>query len=268
MFFVPCTLTYPLVLEAASLIGEFLGREGGPHFVDMRDEFERPKRWVDFLHQLAELDLQVHVRFGNPLDIVGNVVDTRAGGISRDRRGRAIDPSRYLFRDGVVVEDHARDAEYTRLLSAELAQAIRRESVALPSSLLAYAAFRQLRVRYPGLDVLRLLRVLGPHASLPASELRPELEALLGSLRRLAAEGAIRLAPELAEASAQRVLEHGARTLARYHREPVVTLEGELLHIHDPALLMYYRNRLAGFGLAGEREDPTAEVRASRRPLP
>jgi glycerol-3-phosphate O-acyltransferase len=188
--------------------------------------------------------------------------------VSRDRRGRVVDPVRYCYRDGIVVEDAARDAEYTRLLAAELAQAIRRQSVALPSSVLAYAAFRLLRARYPNLDVLRLLRVLGPHASLAASELRPELEAVLGSLRRQASEGAIRLAPELAQASVQRVLEQGARTLSRYHRQPVVTLDGELLRIHDPALLMYYRNRLAGFGLSGEREDPTAEVRVSRRPLP
>ena len=62
IFIVPCTLSYPLVLEASSLVEQYLQAEGGPHFVDVRDEFERPERWFDFLLQLAELDVRVHVR--------------------------------------------------------------------------------------------------------------------------------------------------------------------------------------------------------------
>lgn len=265
IFFVPCTLTYPLVLEGASLIDEFLRREGGPHFVDVRDEFERPERWYDFLRQLAELDLQVHVRFGTPLDIVGNKVDVRASGISRDRRGRPVDPVRYLYRDGAVVHDPDRDAQYTRLLADEIAQGFRGESVALPSSVLAYAVFRRLRARYPTLDVLRLLRVLGPHASITLSELRPELDILLAKVSQLSAASAIHLSPELQGAGVQDVLESGAKTLSSYHREPVVVLEGDLLRIHDPNLLLYYRNRLAGYGLCAEQDDPAEELRASRR---
>jgi glycerol-3-phosphate O-acyltransferase len=33
VFIVPCTLSYPLVLEASSLVQQYLRREGGPHFV-------------------------------------------------------------------------------------------------------------------------------------------------------------------------------------------------------------------------------------------
>jgi glycerol-3-phosphate O-acyltransferase len=271
LFIVPCTLSYPLVLEGASLIDEYLRREGGPSFVDVRDEFERPERWFDFLRQLAQLDLQVHVRFGAPLDIVGNPVEVGVpGGLSRDRRGKQLDPVRYLYRDGAVVRDPERDAEYTRLLAVELTHVYRREVVALPSSVLAYVAFAQLRRKLPELDVLRLLRVLGPLATLSIEALRPELEHTLRQLDALAARGEIRLAPELRERGVDGVLEGGARTLSRYHRVPVLTREGPELHVSDPALLLYYRNRLAGYGLSEPLTDRAGlrSTRPARRPTP
>ena len=269
LFVVPCTLSYPLVLEGASLIDEYLRREGGPSFVDVRDEFERPERWFDFLRQLAQLDLQVHVRFGAPLDIVGNPVEVGSpAGLSRDRRGRQLDPGRYFHRDGTVALDPERDAEYTRLLALELARVYRREVVALPSSVLAYVAFAQLRRKFAELDVLRLLRVLGPYGTLPIEALRPEIAHCLRQLDDLAARGEIRLAPELREGGVDTVLQSGARTLSRYHRVPVLTREDDALHVSDPALLLYYRNRLAGYGLSEPLTDRAGlrSARPSRRP--
>lgn len=251
MFIVPCTLSYPLVLEASSLVEQYLRHEGGAHFVDMRDEFERPERWLDFLRQLAQLDLQAHVRFGRPLDFVGNAMDEH--GTSYDGRGRKLDPARYLSEPraaGALVEDAARDAQYTRRLAGQLVAAFHHNAVALPSTVLAFVVFERLRRQLPQLDTFRLLRVLGPDAALSLQDLAPDLDAVLAQLARLEGQGAIVLAPELRAMSAAAVFEQGVSTLTRYHRVPALTRDGAALRVGDPTLLLYYRNRLDGYGLS------------------
>jgi glycerol-3-phosphate O-acyltransferase len=249
IFVVPCTLSYPLVLEGASLINQYLDKEGGPHFVDVRDEFERPERWLGFLGGLAELDVQVHVRFASPLDPFGHAIDS--AGVSHDHAGRALDPVRYLLVDGTVTEDLARDAEYTKMLAERVLTAQRRASVALPSSVLAFAAFACLRRRFPSLDLFRLLRVLGPHATVTLAELEPQIDAVLEALRAAAARGEIVLSQALQTGGRACVLEQGIATLSAYHRIPALTRRGDQLSITEPTLLLYYRNRLEGFGLPG-----------------
>ena len=249
LFIVPCALTYPLVLEASTLVEQYLRSEGGPHFVDVRDEFERPERWFDFLLQLAQLDVRVHLRFGPPLDFVGNPID--AQGASYDGRGHKVDAARYLLTprgEGTIV-DTARDAEYTRRLAGRVVASFHRQAVALPSSVLAFAAFERLRRQRPGLDMFRFLRVLGPQVTLEAEQLRPDIDAVLAALGRLDTEGAIRLDPELRTGGAAAVLSQGAATLSRYHRVPALVRDGARLRVGDPTLLFYYRNRLDGYGL-------------------
>jgi glycerol-3-phosphate O-acyltransferase len=248
IFVVPCTLTYPLVLEGASLIDEYLIKEGGPHFVDVRDEFEHPERWFDFLRRLGELDIHVHVRFASPIDVLGNAVDEQ--GVSRDPAGRPLDPVRYLLVDGKVTRDPARDAEYTRLLAESVLGAQRKASVALPSSVLAFALFACLRRRFPNLDLFQLLRVLAPRAHVSLSELEPQIDSVLAALRAAAERGEIVLSPALYSDGRQNVLEQGVTALSAYHKVPVLMRHEHMIVVTEPTLLLYYRNRLEGFGLS------------------
>lgn len=264
VFIVPCTISYPLVLEASSLIEQYLRREGGPHFIDVRDEFEQPQRWFDFLRQLSQLDVRVHVRFGAPLDFAGNPMDER--GVSYDGRGRALDCARYLSQPGApvtIVTDPARDAEYTRQLAGRLVASLHRQSVALPSGVLAFVVFERLRRALPQLDIFRLLHVLGPHTSLPVAQLRPDLEAALAALAQLERQGQIQLGAELRGQSVESVLDRGCDTLRRYHRTPVLLRDGGRVHVRDPRLLLYYRNRLDGYGLPSMLDRSDLRLRPS-----
>jgi len=249
---VPCTLSYPLVLEAASLIDDYLRAEGGAQFVEVHDEFERPASWLGFMRGLAELDVQVHVRFGSPLDPFGNSVDR--DGMSRDRAGRALDPTGYVRVDGAVRSDEARDAEYTKMLATSVLASFRRASVALPSSVLAFALFACLRRSFPRLGLFRLLRVLGPHTAVPMLQLEPELDAVLEALRKVALRGDIALAPELEHGDRTTVIERGLATLSTYHRVPVLRRREHDIEVTSPVLLFYYQNRLQGFGLPGSHQ--------------
>ena len=247
MFIVPCTITYPLVLEAASLVRDFLAETGRSQYIVVDDEFSRIHRWVDFLRGLAELDLRVHVRIGTALDPFGDDVD--AEGLSRDPRGRPIDAKRYLYRDGRVVDDPARDTEYTRVLGERVIASYRRDNVALPTNVLAFAVLELQRRDLAQPDLFRMLRTIGPDTGLDVTRVETEVEKLLAQLRSFEHDGKIRLSDELRTTDGRDVVARGLRGLATYHTTPVIVRRGTKLVVRDADLLFYYRNRLEGYGL-------------------
>jgi glycerol-3-phosphate O-acyltransferase len=249
VFFVPCTLTYPLVLEASTLVGQYLRSEGGPHYPEIRDEFDRPRRFLQFLSGLRSLDERVHLRIARPLDWLGNEVDD--DGTSRDRRGRPVDPARYLIEDGHLAPDDVRDAAYTGLLASSVGAAFRRENVAMPTNVVAFVLLDRLRREHHQPTLFRFMRSLGPEACLRLPDLTADLSRALGELAALDQQGLIRRSRALAGSSPGRVLEGALTTFAAYHATPVMERRGDRVCVGDPALLLYYQNRLTGYGLLG-----------------
>lgn len=247
IFIVPATATYPLVLEAKSLIVDFLERTGKGRYVRSEDEFNIVRRWVEFLSGLLRLRLRIPLVIGKPFDPFGNDVD--ASGASHDARGRPVDPARYLMADGALVDDQARDAEYTSELAARLLKAYRADNVALAPAVLAFAIFELLRRESPRLDLYRLLRRVGPEAPLPAAAVGEEVSALVAEIRAMARDGRIRIGDESIDPNV--VVRRGLETFRTYHAVPVIDRQGDHFRIRDANLAFYYRNRLDGYGLRG-----------------
>jgi glycerol-3-phosphate O-acyltransferase len=252
IFVVPCTITYPLVLEADTLIHDFLRTEGGSHYVDVRDEFDRPERWLAFIGSLMKLDHRVYVTLGRPLDVLGNDVDET--GTSRDPRGHAVDTRRYFLVGGKVEEDAARDAAYTRLLASRLLQAYAHDNRVLPTGLTAFVVLALLRKERGEPDPFRFLRGVAPDASVAVTVLRAELARAMVDVGKLADASRLRVPADVGIASADRVMNDALSTFATYHRTPVLERRGSRIYVNDVELLFYYGNRLSGYDLLGERE--------------
>lgn len=245
IFVVPCTLSYPFVLEAPTLINDFLRAEGGSQYLESRDEFDSPGRWLDFLRGVARLGQGVHLRFSRPLDWMGNEVD--ATGASRDPQGRRVAPDVYLRVSGRLVADAARDAEYTRQLAARVIAAYRRDHVVLPSQLVAFVLFERFRRGRVGSELLRSLR--GPCFEVSADEILRDLARAQGEIDQLERAGGIHTGAALTRTPPARMLNDALEALASYHGPSVVESDGERLRVRAPELLFYYRNRLEGYGL-------------------
>jgi glycerol-3-phosphate O-acyltransferase len=246
---VPATLSYPLVLEAQSLAEDFLLRSGRERYVHPeRDESDRWERWLGFMNGLFALDADLELRLGRPLDPFGCEVGD--DGRSRDPRGRVLDAADYLRRGGELVLDPARDAAYTELLEARLVAAYERDSVALPTWALSFAALEAARRAAGHEHLYRLLRALPRGARLPLGPVARLLGEVLAELRRREAEGRVTRSVELS-GDASQVLERALRVFATYHEVPVLRRDGAELVVGDASLLYFYRNRLAHLGLVG-----------------
>ena len=253
VFFVPATINYLLTLEAETLVDDFLQEEGRHRYIIEDDESSRLGRITTFLRKLLGLDAACVVRFGTPLDCVGNEVDEE--GVSHDGHGRAIDRLSYLTDDERRVgPDPARDAEYTRELAEAVLRAFQRETVAMATHLVAACAFAKLRARMQAPaagDIFALLR-RQDDVVVPRDELARSIERLRDRAAELEGQGRLVLRPHLARATGREILDEALRAFSGYHSTSVLEPRGADLVLVDTRLIFYYQNRLAAHRLAAD----------------
>jgi glycerol-3-phosphate O-acyltransferase len=242
LYIVPVTINYRLVLEAETLIDDYLAETGKSRYIITDDEFSRLGRLVEFFRKILVHEGSIVVRFGRPLDPFGN--DITDDGESLDRAGRKVDPASFVRgADGEVTEDDQRDAEYTRALGRRLAAAYPRLTVFHPTHLVARAVYDAIAAAAGTRDIYRLIR-------LPAPQLAVAVDAVIDRLARLRARIAGHPAwgaehPRIAAQPAAAVLDDAVRGLSSYHTRPIVSRREQALHVDDVKLLYYYQNRTA-----------------------
>ena len=263
VFFVPVTINYALVLEAESLIEDYLKEHGQARYIIEDDEFSQLDRWLAFFKRLLQYEGACVLRYGPAIDPFGNAVDERGRSLAPD--GRTIDPVRYVSRRGQPILDAARDAAYTRELGRTLVEHYRRETVIMTTQLVAHLLFRHLVQCTPGVDLFGRMRRRGEirweHGEFVRvfAETRERLVAL-------AARGEVHLSTYLRIDSGERALERALAIWDGYHSRTVARVgengdeDGQIV-IEDPSLLLYYQNRLVPFAeqLAGSE----AQLRAA-----
>jgi glycerol-3-phosphate O-acyltransferase len=247
VFVVPCTLNYQLVLEAETLIEDYLKAVGKSRFIIEDDEFSKPNRIIDFFTRLFSLDSRIHMVVSKPLDVFGNVVDEQ--GRSRDHRGRVVDRERYVYQNGSPAFDEQRDQEYTRELAESITKAFHRDTVIKPTHLVAYSILDWLWERCPGMDFYRVLRTGGSEESIPMTDAYSRVDRILGTLRNFEQDNRLRLDESIKGKDTGAVVGDALAHLKSYHRRPALLRRGDRLFHMNRNLLLYYHNRLTGFGL-------------------
>lgn len=248
VFVVPMVLSYELVLEAETLIDDHLRDMGRSRYIITDDEFASARRIYQFLRGLLDLNTRIHLTLMPPLDPFGNPVDFE--GNSLDGRGRTIDIDRYLKdRAGNLTRDANRDQEYTRELGHKLVSAYLSGNTILPTHVVAFALFEELRRLNPGFDLYRLLRTGGSHESIAMPDAARLIGDLRERLRALEAEGKIRLSEWVRGLPPDDLLVKALRAFGTYHTKPAVERVGDRIYHRERNLLLYYRNRLLGYGL-------------------
>ena len=265
VYVVPCTLSFQLCLEAETLIDDFLKEVGKSRYIISDDEFSQPRRIFEFITQLFGLDSKIYLTISRGLDPFGNLVDE--AGESLDPCGRHVDIAKYVLDSkGEPVVIGGRDAEFTREVGVQVADAFMRDNTIQATNVLARAVLTLIRKYNPRLDLLRLLRSGGRRDFVELSEVLRETDKLLTALRALAAKDRIRLDPVTQNAPADEVVQDGLRHFAIYHKTPAVERKGDLLIPSDRQLLFYYQNRLEGYGLPPE-PDLAPALSADRKRL-
>ncbi len=246
IYICPVTINYNLVLEAESLIREFLRREGGSRYFLENDEFNQIKTIIRFVLNTMKMDSTTVLRYGEPMDPFGNVVDD--DGESYDDRGRRVDPRTYIqsSRTGEITVDESRDRQYTRFTGRKVAESFLRNTVIQPGQLVAWSIFELVRARFPGFDVYQLLRMHGEEV-VPWHMLRATVGELVSVMRDRAERGEFEMAPLAMTSDIDRTIDDGIEALRTFHIPSQISIGGSGVVAKRLDLLYFYGNRVRTF---------------------
>jgi glycerol-3-phosphate O-acyltransferase len=247
IYFVPATLNYHLVLEAATLIEDYLKESGKSRYIIDDDESTRFGRVARYLSDTLRAEASMIIRFGEPMDVLGHRVSP--DGVAHDERGRAVELRPFLTVGGEVKHDATRDAEYTRELGERIASAYQSDNYVLSTHLVAWVLFRRLLERTPGRDLFLALRGAEIGEPLPREEVLAAIDRTVQALRALETARKVRLGAQVQHGSAEALLDEALGFFALFHARPVARREGAGVVVEDRSLCFYYHNRLTSYGL-------------------
>lgn len=244
VWFVPTTINYALVLEAETLIHDWLTEEGKARYIIEDDEFSRIDRWIAFFRKMMDMRAACIIRLGEPIDPFGNAIDD--SGMSLSPAGDAIDPGGYVERRGTPTIDPARDAAYTRDLGAVLANRYEKDTVLMSTQVVGHVLFRNLVQQTPGMDLfarLRLRNEIGIGGSLLVKDIGEARDRLM----ELEQRGIVRISDVVRDETPDALLEQSLSFWNGYHDATAASRDGNDVVVGDPSLLLYYQNRVVPF---------------------
>ncbi len=244
VWFVPTTINYALVLEAETLIRDWLTEEGQTRYIIEDDEFSQIDRWVAFFRKVVGMRGACIIRFGEPIDPFGNAIDEKGGSLSP--AGHNIDPGGYVERRGTPVVDESRDAAYTRELGTVLAERYEQDTVLMSTQVVAHVLYRHLVQATPGMDLFARMR-LRNEVSIDRAVVHKDLGDARDRLLALEAKGQVLISDVVREDSPDQLIEAALQFWSGYHNSTAASLEADRVLLCDPSLLLYYQNRLVPF---------------------
>lgn len=248
IFIVPVTLNYNFVLEAPSLIRDYLKLKGQERYYVENDEFSTSYKISAFLLKFFTKGSDISVSIGRGLDVLGNYVDE--AGNSYDKTGRQIDTQEYFTKDGrIISHDQQREDEYTRMLSDRVVEEYHRINKVFASHLVAFTAFEILQKKYRKLDLYNLLRIPDEDQVIPYEEFREVFDRILARVYEMYNKGEVSVSPYLT-GDPDKIINHGLANVGMYHaKRPLIKNKKGDITTQDLNLLFYYHNRLVGYNL-------------------
>ena len=111
IYIVPLVTSYHFVLEAKSLVDQYLRSTGKEKYTRSRDNGKSSGKLCKFLWSIITKESNIELSFGQPMDVFGHSVDIE--GRSLDKHGNEIDITGYFKLDGEIKTVAQREKVYT-----------------------------------------------------------------------------------------------------------------------------------------------------------
>lgn len=247
IFIVPVTINYHFVLEAPSLIQEYLSITGQERYYKERDEFSTSYKISKFLVKFFTKGSDISVSIGKAMDVMGNYVDN--AGNSFDQHGRKLDTRDYFVSNGKVTVDQQREEEYTHHLGRRIVEEFHINNRVFSSHLVAFTAFQLIKRENRKLDLYNLLRLPEEDIFIVYVEFKEACEMVLNKILDLEAQGKLQVAPHMMQ-DIDGIISHGLDNVGMYHaKRPLIKNNNGNIETQDLSVLYFYHNRLIGYDL-------------------
>lgn len=243
----PLVISYNNVLEAKSLIDDYLKSTGKEKYYIRNDETESFTSSLKFVWKFFRSSSEIYLNLGEPFDLFGNKVNEQ--GESIDPSGNIIHVGDYFKKDGNIVNDNQRDAQYNITLGNIVVQRLLSENIVLPSHLVAFVMFKILEKKHKHHDLYDTLRLTREYRIVKREEFHSTFEIILQRLKQMQENNRLHLENTFKK-STEEIIEEGIQKLNVFHLEkPVKRNENNDFTSDSMNLLYYYHNRLMGYQL-------------------
>jgi glycerol-3-phosphate O-acyltransferase len=249
LYIVPLSISYHFVLEAKSLIEDYLKSTGREQYITIDDEFSSLYKIMKFLWGTFGKSSEIALSLGEPIDIFGNKVDDNGNSI--DLHGRTVDLKRYFMTKGEFKPDRQRDMEYTNILGDVLIKKYREINIVFSSHIVAFVGWELIFRKFPKSDLFTVLRTPEEDWVISYEKFETSMNRVMAQLREMSAQKQLVLADHISN-DLEEIINHGIRNIGIYHsKEPLMYGEGNtVIKSENLKLLLFYHNRLKGYGLA------------------
>ena len=247
IFIVPVTINYNFVLEAPSLIKEYLASTGQEKFYVESDVYSSSYNMIKFMIKFFTKGSDISVSIGRGMDLLGNYVDNKGNSI--DKQGRIIDTRDYFTTNGVLTENKQRESEYTRRLAEIIVQEFHRINRVFASHLVAFVAFTIWRRRYDKLDLYDFLRLPEEDLYIDYDEFAETFAKAKAAVMELKKKKKLNIASHMNN-PIDVLIKSGIDNVGMYHnRRPLLMTKKKKIITKDLITLYYYHNRMHGYDL-------------------
>ena len=247
IFVVPLTMSYHFVLEAKSLIRQYLKHsDKEKYYFNRKDEFNSKTKILSFIFQLIRKKSDIYLSYGDPMDLFGNEVDEEGNSYSN---GKQVDISKYYTSEGEINKDNQRETVYTRDLGELVAKRFLKHNIVLSSHIVAYVAFEMLLKKFKTDDFYALFEFDREELYIERGDFLQKLSEFQKILLRKREQGELELSP-IFSTSAEEIMKDGVKNVGIFHNnKPLVFDENGNITSLDLELLYYYHNRMLGYEL-------------------
>jgi len=249
LFIVPVVFNYHFVLEAPFLIREYLAEREEYVYKPKKDWLNNSYKLLKLIKAFATKSSSITVSIGQPMDVLGNKVD--GSGSSYDMQGGHIDLYQY-FREKVqgAPETEQENKEYTKILGQRIVESYRINNCVLTSCLLAFTAFELMRNKYVNISLKDFLNLSSSALTVSYTALERAFTEVRKAVLILEKQGQIRVSEKLQQDTIANMIVDGFSNLGLYHHQiPLLRDRSGDITTRDICSLLYYHNRLTGYGL-------------------
>ncbi len=247
IFIVPVTINYHFVLEAPSLVNDYLQSQGAQRYFPEQDEYSGSFTMIKFLFKFFTKGSNISVSIGRGLDVVGNYVDD--DGNSMDHTGKIIETRDYFISNNVLTSDKQREEVYTRMLSQKIVSEYHRINRVFASHIAAFIAFEIWQKQHAKLDLFSFLRLPEEDLSIDYETFKNTFKRVRKQVFKLKKQDKLYAATHL-KGNLDEVIRLGLENVGIFHvKRPLLMNRDKSIITQDLNTLYYYHNRLVGYEL-------------------
>ena len=248
IYIVPLIAGYPFVLEAKSLINQFLRSSGKEKYIHTRDNLSPFKKTFRFFKHVYGRSSKIYLTIGEPMDVMGNKVDI--DGNSLDAKGEQIDLKKYFYNtENEVVESSQRESVYTKILGDKILESYMSNNLVLAPHLVAYLTFQYIAHKNQELSIFNILNLNTKDIFVPKAHILTLVEQakeVLASWK----ENKVLQVEKTMDLSAEEIVEIGVKEVGVFHPQRTLYIDKHgNVKTEDLKLLYYYHNRMRGYDL-------------------